>query len=70
MLDIFYELESMEALDVDNEWELFCLHFVYILRINCTLDEFKAAFNNHSITSQVNRTPLQLFTLDKQLLSQ
>ncbi|KAL7377442.1 hypothetical protein ABVT39_027911 [Epinephelus coioides] len=65
---IFYELESMEALDVDNESDLFCLHYVYIPRINQTLNEFKAAFNNHSISSEQNRTPVQLFTLDRHLL--
>lgn len=65
---IFYELESIEALDVDNESDLFSLHYVYIPRINRTLDEFKAAFNNHSISSEGNRTPLQLFTRDRHLL--
>uniref|UniRef100_A0A667Y9I1 Integrase catalytic domain-containing protein n=1 Tax=Myripristis murdjan TaxID=586833 RepID=A0A667Y9I1_9TELE len=66
---IFYELESMEALDVDNESDLFCLHYVYIPRINHTLNEFRAAFNNHSVSSEGNRTPAQLFTLDRHLLS-
>lgn len=38
--------------------------------INHTLDEFKAAFNNHSISTEGNRTPVQLFTLDRRLLLQ
>ncbi|CAJ1074952.1 uncharacterized protein LOC115561219 [Xyrichtys novacula] len=66
---IFYELESMEALDVDNESDLFCLHFVYIPRINHILQGFKSAFSHHSVSSEGNRTPLQLFTLDKHLLT-
>uniref|UniRef100_A0A672GIA8 Integrase catalytic domain-containing protein n=1 Tax=Salarias fasciatus TaxID=181472 RepID=A0A672GIA8_SALFA len=66
---IFYELESMETLDVDNESDLFCLHFVYIPRVNRTLEEFKAAFNHHTISSEGNRTPAQLFTLDRHLLT-
>ena len=54
---IFYELESMEALDVDNESDLFSLHYVYIPRTNHTLDEFKAAFNNHSMyIPRINHT--------------
>uniref|UniRef100_A0A3Q3FD54 Integrase catalytic domain-containing protein n=1 Tax=Labrus bergylta TaxID=56723 RepID=A0A3Q3FD54_9LABR len=65
---VFYELESLEALDVKNESDLFCLHYVYIPRINQTLNEFKAAFNNHSISSERNRTPVQLFTLDRHLV--
>ncbi|KAK0138682.1 hypothetical protein N1851_024773 [Merluccius polli] len=62
---IFYELESLEALNVDNDTDLFSLHYVYIPRINRTLDEFKSAFNNHSISTEGNRTPVQLFTLDQ-----
>ncbi|XP_048878521.1 uncharacterized protein LOC125747369 [Brienomyrus brachyistius] len=65
---IFYELESMEALNVENETDLFSLHFVYIPRLNRTLDEFKDAFNNHSISSEGNRTPVQLYTVDRHLL--
>ena len=65
---IFYELESMEALNVDNDADLFSLHYVFIPRINRTIDEFKSAFNNHSISSEGNRTPVQLFTLDRHLL--
>uniref|UniRef100_A0A3B3HYF1 Integrase catalytic domain-containing protein n=1 Tax=Oryzias latipes TaxID=8090 RepID=A0A3B3HYF1_ORYLA len=59
---IFYELESLKMLDVDNPTDLFCLHYVYIPRINCTLEEFQAAFNSHSISSEGNKTPVQLFT--------
>lgn len=66
---IVYEQESMEALDVDNETDKFCLHFVYIPRINHSLDAFKPAFNNHSISSEGNRIPTQLFTLDRHILS-
>ena len=42
---IFYELESMNVLNLDNETYIFCLHYVYIPRINRTLAEFKDAFN-------------------------
>ncbi|XP_023807452.1 uncharacterized protein LOC111946834 [Oryzias latipes] len=59
---IFYELESLNMLDVDNRTDLFCLHYVYIPRTNCTLEEFQAAFNSHSISSEGNKTPVHLFT--------
>ena len=36
---IFYELESMNVLDLDNETDIFSLHYVYIPGINGTLDE-------------------------------
>lgn len=58
----------MEALNVENETDLFSLRFIYIARLNRTLDEFKDAFNNHSISSEVNRTPVQLYTVDRHLL--
>ncbi|KAL7396210.1 hypothetical protein ABVT39_002205 [Epinephelus coioides] len=65
---IFYELESLSILDLENATDLFCLHYVFLPRINRTLEEFKAGYNNHSMSSEGNRTPVQLFTLDSYLL--
>ncbi|KAL1022511.1 hypothetical protein UPYG_G00028670 [Umbra pygmaea] len=65
---IFYQLESLGILDLENATDLFCLHYVFLPRINRTLEEFKAGFNNHSISTEGNRTPVQLFTLDTTLL--
>lgn len=61
---IFYELESLCILDTDNATDQFCLHYVFLPRINRTLEEFKAGYNNHSMSSERNRTPVQLFTPD------
>lgn len=50
------------------------MNWIYFVFILCTFSgsvthlKFKAAFNNHSIASQVNRTPLRLSTLYKHLL--
>ena len=57
----FYELESQGALDVNNDTDIFCLHCVYLPRINNALDEFVAAHNSHRISTENNRTPQQLF---------
>ena len=57
----FYELESQGALDVNNDTDIFCLHCVYLPRINKALDEFVAAHNSHRISTENNRTPQQLF---------
>ena len=65
---IFYELESMNVLNLYNETDIFCLHYVYIPRINRTLAIFKDAFNIHSMSSEGNRTLLQLYALDSHLL--
>ena len=57
----FYELESQGALDVNNDTDIFCLHCVYLPRINKALEEFVAAHNSHRISTENNRTPQQLF---------
>uniref|UniRef100_A0A3P9AY47 Integrase catalytic domain-containing protein n=1 Tax=Maylandia zebra TaxID=106582 RepID=A0A3P9AY47_9CICH len=59
---IFYELESLGILDLENATDLFSLHYVFLPRINRTLKEFKAGYNNHSISTEGNRTPIQLFS--------
>ena len=40
---------------------IFCLHFVYLPRINQALSEFVAAHNNHKVSTEKNKTPAQLF---------
>lgn len=57
----FYQLEAEGVLDVNNDTDIFCLHCVYLPRVNKTLDEFVAAHNNHRISTENNRTPEQLF---------
>ena len=39
---IFYYLESMSELDVDDEVDLFCLHLVYLPLINSSLQRVQA----------------------------
>lgn len=57
----FYDLESQGALDVNNDTDIFCLHCVYLPRINKAIDEFVAAHNSYRISTENNRTPEQLF---------
>lgn len=57
----FYQLESEGVLDINNDTDIFCLHCVYIPRVNKTISEFVAAHNNHRISTENNRTPEQLF---------
>lgn len=60
---VFTSLESNGVLDPLNVVDLFCLHFVYIPRINQSLSLFQEAWNNHPLSTESNRTPLQLHTL-------
>ena len=57
----FLSLEQEEILDVENDTDLFCLHEVYIDRINHSLIGFVNSWNNHPLTTEHNHTPLQLF---------
>ena len=59
---IFARLEDRGVLDPLNELHLFALHFTYIPRINKCLEEFKNQWENHPLSSEGNRSPLQLFT--------
>ena len=41
--NIFYYLEDNFQLDVNNECHLFCLHYVYLPKINSSLSKFVQA---------------------------
>ena len=59
--NIFYYLESMGELDVDNEVHMFCLHYVFLSKINQSLEAFQEAWNNHPMQSEHNLSPNQLW---------
>ena len=60
--NIFYFLEYHGILEPTNEQHLFCLHYVYIPRINASLDTFANGWNNHGLRTERGYSPLQLFT--------
>lgn len=49
-------------LDPSNELDLFCLHFVYMPKINNALKIFMTGWNNHALIIENNETPMQLYT--------
>lgn len=61
-VSVFSELEEEHALDPDNETDIFCLHFIFIPRINESLLQFQHAWNNHPLSTEHNSSPLQLYT--------
>ena len=61
-IDQFKLLESHGLLDRNNELHLFALHHVYQSRINRSLQEFVEHWNHHSLSSENNSSPLQLWT--------
>ena len=44
--DLFRQMEDEEKLDCLNEVDMFCLHTVFLPRINNTLDSFVECWNN------------------------
>ena len=60
--NLFYYLEQRGKLDPLSDADLFCIHFVYLPKINEALQAFTARWNNHAITTEHCMTPVQLFT--------
>ena len=56
-------MEADNRLNLLNEIDLFCLHVVFLPRINRDLDSFIECWNNHSLSTEGNLTPNQLFVL-------
>ena len=62
------QMESNGHLDVDNETDMICLHYVYIPRINNALVAHLNAHNNHKISTEASGTPSQLFYANNHLI--
>ena len=65
---MFYYLEQTSLLDPLNEQHLYALHYIFVPRINKALSEFMDAWNHHTIRTQHNKSPYQLFTAGLLLL--
>ena len=59
--DLFRQMEAEGILSCLNEVDLFCLHTVFLPRINNALDSFVESWNNHPLSTSENLTPNQLF---------
>jgi len=60
--DKFRDLERSGLLDPLNEVDVYCLHFIFLPRIEQCIHLFQEAWNNHQLSTEANATPLQLFT--------
>ena len=61
-VSIFQYLEAQNILNAENESDLFCLHYVFIPRINASLEGFRRAWNYHPLSTEGNFSPIQLYT--------
>ena len=51
----FYDLERQGILNPLNDTDMFCLHYVYLPRINEIVSEFIDAHNNHTLSTEGNK---------------
>ena len=58
---LFYHLEDSGVLDNENDVHLFCLHYVFLPRINHSLQQFLETWNHHPLGTQRNLSPFQLW---------
>lgn len=57
--NLFNYMESEGVLNPDNWIHLFCLHYVFLPRINASIDAFREAWNQHPMQSENGRSPHQ-----------
>ena len=60
---LFYYLEDMNLLDINSSIDLYSLHFVFLPIIQKQLDNFREGWAHHSLRTERNKTPLQLWVL-------
>jgi hypothetical protein len=58
---LFYQMEDDLLLNIDNDIHLFCLHYVFIPRINNAINQFIDGWNFHPLSSMNNMSPMQLW---------
>ena len=59
---IFYFLEDANKLDPTSDIDLYCLHTVYVPKINNALEMFSKGWNSHALTTEHSMTPSHMFT--------
>ena len=59
-ISVFRSLESEEKLDSINKVDLYCFHYVFLPHMNKCLSEFQDSWNHHALSSEGNKSPLQL----------
>lgn len=58
---LFYSMEENGILDATNTNDLFCLHYIFLPRINHQLNNFTQAWNNHPLRTEGNWNPWQIW---------
>ncbi len=61
-VQVFTELEESGSLRPANDANIYAIHYVFLPRINASLQEFKKGWNNHPLSTENGLSPLQLYT--------
>ena len=64
--DLYYDLEAQNHLDPLNHTDLYCLHFVFLPRIQKHLRAFQECWNHHALFMKNNKSPYQILFLEPQ----
>ena len=59
--NLFREMEDDRILDHLNEVDIYCLHYVFLPKINDGLKSFLEGWNNFSVSTENHQTPSQMF---------
>ena len=62
-IDLFLYMEEEGILDRNSIIDLFALHYIYQLRIQASLDEFKEGWSHHPVSTEKNSTPYQIWLM-------
>lgn len=58
---LFYHLEGNGILNIESERDMFCIHYIFLPRINQALSQFMQGYNNHGLRTEGSWTPLQIW---------
>ena len=58
---LFLSREDQGLLDPEDCKDLFCLHFVFLPRLNHALNLFLSSYNHHPLRTAGNKSPYQLW---------
>ncbi|XP_014830574.1 PREDICTED: uncharacterized protein LOC106908860 isoform X1 [Poecilia mexicana] len=59
---MFYNLEDSALLDPSDDVHKLSLHIVFLPEIQSRLEQFRKAWNHHSLRTENNKTPTQIWT--------
>ena len=62
-IDIFLYMEEHELLDRANKVDIYALQFMFVPRIQKSLNEFKERWNHHQLLAEQNKSPYQIWIL-------